>query len=204
MTCSCSTISSMRTEVISSAWTPLAKFVFGPAAICLFSWQFWMIIKISFETPQAFSPWYLFLAVPASMAAAFYFVMTRVILLCKVGLLERELVVSNYFNETVIPFTDIKLVKGRAFPGPEVISISFNRSTEAGDRIVFMPKGRRFDFWTKHPLVSRLEDYASGSVNLMVDSEDDFSKLGKPTESPFRVRAEDRGRILPPLPQKKK
>ncbi len=194
----------MKPEAVSSAWTPLAKFVFGPAALCLFSWQCWMIIKISFESPQTFSPWYLLLVAPASMATAVYFVMTRAILLYKVGLLERELVVSNYFNETVIPFTEIKSVKGRAFPGPEVISISFKRSTEAGDRIVFMPKGRRFDFWTKHPLVSRLEDYASGSVNLMVDSEDDFSKPGNPIERPFRVRAEDRGRILPPLPQKKK
>jgi len=161
-----------------------------------------MIIRVYFETPHAFSPWYFFLAVPASMLTAVYFIVTRVLSLSKVSLRERELVVSNYFNEGVIPFTDIESVKGRVFPGPEVISISFRRSTEVGDRIVFMPKGRRFDIWNKHPLVSRLEDYAAGSVNWMADADDGLLGPGKKAEGPFQVRPEDRGRILPPAPRR--
>lgn len=87
----------------------------------------------------------------------------------------------------------------RPFDHPEDRDV---RSTEVGDRIVFMPKGRRFDIWNKHPLVSRLEDYAAGSVNWMADADDGLLGPGKKAEGPFQVRPEDRGRILPPAPRR--
>ena len=191
----------MKTEVISSAWTPFAKFLFGPAALCFISWQCWMIVRIYLENPHAFSTGYFLVVVPASLAGAVYLIVTRALLLSRVSLGERELFVSNFFNESVIPFTDVESVKGRAFPGPEIILISFRRSTEVGNRIVFMPKGRRLDIWKRHPLVSRLEDYASGSVNWMADPDDDFCKRREQSDGPFQVRPEDRGRILPPSPK---
>jgi hypothetical protein len=64
--------------------------------------------------------------------------------------------VSNFRRHIPIPLSEIESVEEIRWLNIHPIILNLNRSTEFGDRIVFMPKGAGVPF-ASHPLVRELE-----------------------------------------------
>jgi hypothetical protein len=67
--------------------------------------------------------------------------------------------VSNYLNEVRIPFDAVRDVTENRWINIHPVTIHFRHSTPFGNRIVFMPTFRFFN-WRSHPVVSELRELA--------------------------------------------
>jgi hypothetical protein len=72
------------------------------------------------------------------------------------------LYVSNYLREISIPLANVRDVTENRWVNFHPITIYFQNTTEFGDKIVFMPKPRYFDFrfWRSYPIVAELRRLA--------------------------------------------
>lgn len=89
---------------------------------------------------------------------------TTVILWANAGLKrvrmdERQLYVSNYLKEILIPFSSITDVRQKRWISSRPITIYFRDATEFGDKVNFMPK-QRIQFWRIDPVVNELKQLA--------------------------------------------
>lgn len=76
--------------------------------------------------------------------------------LMRVVLTERELRISNFRREIVVPLSDIDQVTENRWISVHPVTVQFVRRTEFGHRIVFMPVARPFALFSSHPIVAEL------------------------------------------------
>jgi hypothetical protein len=76
--------------------------------------------------------------------------------LMRVVMTDRELRISNYLREIVVPLSDIDQVTENRWTKIHPVTVQFVRRTDFGHRIVFMPKARPFAFFSAHPIVAEL------------------------------------------------
>ena len=67
--------------------------------------------------------------------------------------------VSNYLTEVLIPFDAVRDVTENRWINIHPVTIHFRHSTPFGNRIVFMPRFRFFN-WRSHPVVSEFRELA--------------------------------------------
>ena len=81
---------------------------------------------------------------------------------CRLKRVERQgniLSISNYFQQTEVPLSDVESVSGTILGNPEFIWIKFRQPTIFGSKIIFMPKMRFFSLhFDRHPLVAQLNE----------------------------------------------
>lgn len=73
----------------------------------------------------------------------------------------KNLYVSNYRREIVIPLTMVGDVTENRWININPVTIHFRNNTEFGEKITFMPTSRFFGGWSPHPVVAELEQLAS-------------------------------------------
>jgi len=76
--------------------------------------------------------------------------------LMRVVMTERELRISNYLREIVVPLGDVDQVTENRWVNSHPVTVQFVRRTDFGHRIVFMPKVRAFALFSSHPIVAEL------------------------------------------------
>jgi hypothetical protein len=79
----------------------------------------------------------------------------------RVGVDERELLISNYLREIRVPFSAIVDVRQNRWLNMRPITIHFREATAFGDRATFIPKSRiHLRFWREDPAVEELKQLA--------------------------------------------
>jgi hypothetical protein len=73
----------------------------------------------------------------------------------------KNLYVSNYRREIVIPLTMVGDVTENRWTNINPVTIHLRNDTEFGQKITFMPTSRFFGWWSPHPVVAELEQMAS-------------------------------------------
>jgi hypothetical protein len=134
----------VQERTLSSAWTFWIKYVFpalwisgfGLATILTPDQQNKIVFLVAWSLGTTFILW-------ANAG------------LKRVRMDERQLYVSNYFQELHIPFSAITDVKQNRWINSRPITIYFRDATQFGDRVTFMPK-QRFQFWSVDPVVNEL------------------------------------------------
>lgn len=76
--------------------------------------------------------------------------------LVRVVMTDRELRISNYRREIVVPLSDVEQVRENRWINVHPVTVQFVRRTDLGYRIVFMPKARPFALFSSHPIVAEL------------------------------------------------
>src|SRR5437763_1143410 len=76
--------------------------------------------------------------------------------LMRVVMTDRELRISNYRREIIVPLSDVDEVTENRWVNIHPVTVQFIRRTDFGHRIVFMPKRRPFGFFSSHPIVAEL------------------------------------------------
>ena len=76
--------------------------------------------------------------------------------LVRVVMTDRELRISSYLREIVVPLSAIDEVTENRWIKSHPVTIQFVRRTDFGHRIVFMPKARPFSRFSSHPIVAEL------------------------------------------------
>ena len=76
--------------------------------------------------------------------------------LVRVVMTERELRISNYRREIVVPLSEIDEVTENRWVNIHPVIVQFVRRTDFGHRVVFMPKRRPFALFSSHPIVAEL------------------------------------------------
>jgi hypothetical protein len=150
----------MQERVLSSAWTFWAKFVlpslwisgFGLATVLL--WSGGLIDGGNGMPPLQTK--FVFLAV---WLLGTTFILWANAGLKRVGMDDRQLHVSNYVREILIPFGAITDVRQNRWLNSRPITIHFRDVTQFGDKLTFMPK-QRIQFWRIDPVVSELKQLA--------------------------------------------
>jgi len=80
--------------------------------------------------------------------------------------------VSNYLKTINIPVGDLHDVSGSILMNPELVWLKFKRTTEFGNKIVFMSPQRMFGGFNQHPLV--------GQIKTLIQNKDQRSVQPKP------------------------
>ena len=76
--------------------------------------------------------------------------------LMRVVMTDRELRISNYLREILVPLSDVGEVSENRWVNVHPVTVQFLRRTDFGQRIVFMPKVRPFALFSSHPIVAEL------------------------------------------------
>ena len=76
--------------------------------------------------------------------------------LVQVVMTDRELRISNYRREIVVPLSDVDKVTENRWIGNYPVTVRFVRRTDFGHSVVFMPEARSFAFFSSHPIVVEL------------------------------------------------
>jgi hypothetical protein len=76
--------------------------------------------------------------------------------LMRVVMTDRELRISNYRREIVVPLSEVDQVTENRWVNSHPVTLQFVRRTDFGHRIVFMPKARPFALFSSHPIVAEL------------------------------------------------
>lgn len=69
---------------------------------------------------------------------------------------DQSLYVSDYFSEVLIPLTEIADFTESRWLRPRTVTIHFRSPTAAGERVVFIPKLRLFQF-SSRPVIAELQ-----------------------------------------------
>jgi len=139
-------------ERLSSLQTFFSKFIFPP--IWIGSFGVGVTRSMIATAPRIWLPIFVFWMVGGGFI---YWSCAR---LKKVSIDEQYLYVSNYLQETAVPFSLIGDVTQNRWLNNQMVTIHFKFPTELGDKIVFMPTFRFFAFVGPHPVVARLKQLA--------------------------------------------
>ncbi|MBX3290767.1 MAG: hypothetical protein KF855_15740 [Acidobacteria bacterium] len=146
----------MRKIRLSSSITFIHKFI-SPFVSLLA-----IVIMIRFvhgATLRQFPPFYmliLFVAFAGGMAMTAWLSYK----IKKVFVEGDYLIVSDYKKEIAVPLSDIYDVTEMRWMQPYWITISFRKTTEFGDSILFVPPFRLLSFWVANPLVEEIRSMA--------------------------------------------
>ena len=140
----------MQERTLSSAWTFWMKFVFPAIWILAFGY---VTFLWSGGPPQTK---FVFLVVWIVGTTSILWVYAG---LKRVRMDERQLYVSNYFQEIYVPFSAITDVKQNRWINSRPITICLRDATQFGDKLTFMPK-QRIQFWSLDPVVNELKQLA--------------------------------------------
>lgn len=77
----------------------------------------------------------------------------------KVNMDSKNLYVSNYFKEIIIPLSEMSAVDENRWINIHPVTIHLKSESEFGKKIVFMPSSRMFGFFSSHPIVSELRSF---------------------------------------------
>ena len=133
-------------RVISSAQTFSTKFIL----------PFVVVAVLAFGLSRAGSRVLPFFApVGVLLAASIYWFYVR---LKKVAIDSDGLVISNYVREVRVPWRDVVKVTGNRWKKTHQVTITFDRDTDFGSSIVFMPKFRFLWPGQEHPIAEELRD----------------------------------------------
>ena len=139
-------------RVISSAWTPVYKFIMptlwiGAFGIAMFA------IGLRSNAPAQFR---------VVFPAVWVIGSTVWLKLCgplkKIVLDGSSLVVSNYSREIRIPISQIAELRERRWSNPRLITIMLSHDMGFGTRIVFTPHRRFLWPWQEHPVMKELRE----------------------------------------------
>jgi hypothetical protein len=143
-------------RTISSAQTFLMKVVFPVIWIGGFGFGTAMLFRagdrLGDRPPPPDMKW-AFLAGLIAGSIAIYWWCVR---LMRVVMTDRELRISNYLREIVVPLSDVDQVTENRWVNLHPVTVQFVRRTDFGHRIVFMPKARPFALFSPHPIVAEL------------------------------------------------
>jgi hypothetical protein len=84
------------------------------------------------------------------------FIYWTAIRLKRVAMDDKGLYVSNYRQEIFVPFRDVGEVTENRWIDIHPVTIRFQRDTDFGNSIVFMPKARWFSSFANHPVVPEI------------------------------------------------
>ncbi|MBV9217130.1 MAG: hypothetical protein JO053_13250 [Acidobacteria bacterium] len=76
----------------------------------------------------------------------------------------RNLYISNYFKETMVPLANIADVTEILWLEPRVVTIHFNTSSEFGQKVAFLAPWRMFNWYRPSPIVDELRRMAGQTV----------------------------------------
>jgi len=143
-------------RTISSAQTFLMKFMFPVLWMGGFALGTATLFRagdrLGERPPQGDLKW-AFLAVLLAGSLVIYWWCVR---LMRVAMTDRELRISNYRREVVVPLSDVDQVTENRWVNSHPVTVQFVRRTDFGHRIVFMPKVRPFALFSSHPIVAEL------------------------------------------------
>lgn len=126
---------------LSSAWTTFFKIIFP------ILWIIWLL-----SSGVAIVRW-LFPVIMLGGLVMIYFFCLR---LKWVDLHGDMLVISDVQRKITVPLHDVERFSGSILISPELIWIHFLRTTEFGDKVIFMAPLRLFQGFSPHPLVDEL------------------------------------------------
>ena len=143
-------------RTISSAQTFLLKFVFPVVWIAGFGFGTALLFgagdRLGEHAPPPEIKWICLAAFLAGTVANYWWGVR----LMRVVMTDRELRISNYRREIVVPLSDIDEVTENRWTKIHPVTVQFVRRTDFGHRIVFMPEARPFAFFSSHPIVAEL------------------------------------------------
>ncbi|HTP92018.1 MAG TPA: hypothetical protein VLX09_06765 [Stellaceae bacterium] len=71
---------------------------------------------------------------------------------------------SNYLREIVVPLAAVERVTENRWINIHPVTIFLRRSTDFGDKIMFMPKTRMMLLWRSHPIVAEIQRMADAAA----------------------------------------
>jgi hypothetical protein len=76
----------------------------------------------------------------------------------------RNIYVSNYLREVVVPIANVCDVTENRWLNWHPVTVHFRDSTGFGPSIVFMPRIRWFSLWSSHPVVAELRELSRSAA----------------------------------------
>ncbi len=102
----------------------------------------------------------------AGLVVGSVFIYWSCVRLVRVVMTDRELRISNYRREIVVPLSDVDEVTENRWVNIHPVTIRFVRRTDFGHRIVFMPTVRPFAVFSSHPIVAELRAAVESAKRL--------------------------------------
>jgi hypothetical protein len=150
----------MRKQTISSASTFWMKFVFPPLWIAGFGFgAFILWFGLARGKLGELPPIGLKYTFAIVWVAGTTFVLWIALRIKRIQIDETHLYVSTGFKEIAIPIMEIAAVKELRWIRGHPITIRFKNLTACGTSVMFLPK-LSLGFWSKHPVVEELRQWA--------------------------------------------
>jgi len=149
-------------KTISSSQTFLMKVIFPVLWITFFgfgtvsAWRGTMHAKSGGPVPPEMK--WVFLG---AWIVGTTFILQSVTGLKRVAVDSKNLYVSNYRRDIVIPLTMVSDVTENRWINIHPVTIHLRNDSEFGQKISFMPTSRFFGGWSSHPVVAELQQLAS-------------------------------------------
>ena len=141
-------------KTISSPFTIIFKFIFTTGWIVGFG-----VATMSPLLSQGFSENTLIFGSVWILGSIFLFLYLSQ--MKKVEMDKDKIYVSNYFKTIEINKSEISDVTENIYLNFHPVWIHLNKTTEFGDKIMFMPSIRFMAYFTPHPTVEELKDFAN-------------------------------------------
>lgn len=134
--------------MISSAWTPVYKFVFPAILLAAF---------LGFPIASG-EPWIWWgLASPVMLLSlVLYCLFLAPLKVVRID--DKAFFVSSYRREVRIPFSEVDKITDNPRLNTKAITIHIRTKTEFGRKVMFMPMVDLSSFMTSHPMADELRD----------------------------------------------
>jgi hypothetical protein len=145
-----------QSQLISSQWTAVYKFILPTVWISVFGLGTLGLFSSAFDQGTARPPYelkWIFLGVWVLGTGIWY---RYCIPLKRVSIDGGDLIVSNYVNEVRVPLSRIRRVSEGRFQNPRTITVVFDEDSKLGASILFMPPARFIWPWQEHPVAKQL------------------------------------------------
>ena len=144
-------------RTLSSAYTMYWKFVV-PTFICIFVFGILVMTWLIFR-PQSLLPFVGMLGIVLLSNILLILLIRGCTSLKRIRIDEKNLYISNYIHEIIVPLTAIEDVLESYWSIINPVTIYFSAPTQFGERVTFMPKVRLFSLFCSHPVVAELRQY---------------------------------------------
>ena len=150
-------------RTLSSAWTLFEKIIVPVISIVGFGLGTASMYSGKGGTPPGPEMKWMFLGILLVGSAFIYWFCAR---LKQVRIDDEALYISNYLKEVRVPLREIAEVSENRWVNIHPVTIEFQRDTEFGRSVVFMPKMRWFGGWSSHPVVAELREAARRAAGV--------------------------------------